>query len=90
MFVAAALIGVVIDEHGDDIDPGFEIIGHFMQVDVAGSAVLVGARAESDETAVDEQLVGAVRTDPEIGFEFDQIADELLAHEEEAVRVVQQ
>ena len=61
-----------------------------MQVDVAGSAVLVGARAESDETAVDEQLVGAVRTDPEIGFEFDQIADKLLAHEEEAVRVVQQ
>jgi len=88
--VAAALFDIVVDEHGDDVDARFQVIGHFMQVDVTCAAVLVGAGAESDQPSVDEELVAAVCADPEIGFKFDRGTDELLAHQQKGFRVFQQ
>ena len=50
----------------------------------------MGARPESDVIAVDEKLVGAVGADPEVGLLTDGGTDELPAHQQKAVLLMEE
>ena len=74
----------------DQMEKNGELWRRKNSVVLAKSAGLVRARPETDQPPVDEELVGAVRTDPEIGFKPDARTDELPAHEKKAVGQVEE